>query len=83
MNMQQSLAAGLLILIASGGCQNIARPNWSHPGSAQSQQCQALRYDPYPENDIGPTMVGARPREYQNPPPEASRARWFLGKWGP
>jgi len=61
MNMPQSLAAGLLILIASGGCQNIARPNWSHPGSAQSQQCQALRYDPYPENDIGPTMVGARP----------------------
>lgn len=76
------LAAGLLIAVGTSGCKSTAGPCWLHPGPAQTQQNRALRYDPYPENETGPAMVGARPREYQKPPPEASRARWFLGRWG-
>jgi hypothetical protein len=76
------LAAGLLILAALGGCRGMATPDWSHPGSASVQQKRALRYDPYPENELGPPMTGTRPREYANPPPETSRARWQDGNWG-
>jgi hypothetical protein len=74
--------AGLLALTAMVGCKSVAGPNWCHPGSAKVQQNRALRYDPYPDPDIGPPVVGGRPREYDIPPPEASRARWFLGGWG-
>ena len=76
------LAAGLLILVALGGCRGVASPDWTHPGTASVQQKRALRYDPYPENEPGPSMDGTRPREYANPPPETSRARWYLGNWG-
>jgi hypothetical protein len=80
--MKGPLAAGLVILATAGGCCGIAPPNWGHPGSAAVQQKRALRYDPYPENEPGPSIEGTRPREYANPPPEASRARWTLGNWG-
>jgi len=30
-------------------------------------------FDPYPLNDIGPEVVGARPREFMSPLPEANR----------
>ena len=76
------LAAGLLVSSALAGCASTAKPNWLHPGTAQAQQARALRYDPYPENESGPPMTGDRPREYETPPPEPSRARWFLGNWG-
>jgi hypothetical protein len=81
MNRPWTLATGLLLLIALGGCKGVAKPDLTHPGSAPVQQARALRYDPYPENEPGPAMVGVRPREYQTPPPEPSRARWQLGKW--
>ena len=74
--------AGLLLLTSLGGCKSTAGPSWLHPGSASVQQNRALRYDPYPENESGPAMVGARPREYDKPPPEPSRARWKIGNWG-
>lgn len=73
---------GLILLLASLGCRSTARPDWMHPGSAPVQQARALRYDPYPENEPGPALVGARPRAYDKPPPETSRARWTLGNWG-
>jgi hypothetical protein len=76
------VAVGLLTLTVLGGCKGTAGPCWCHPGPAPTQQTRALRYDPYPENEAGPAMVGVRPREYQKPPPEASRARWEIGKWG-
>ncbi len=77
-----ALAAGVLCTIALAGCQHLARPDWTQPGSAASQQARALRYDPYPENEPGPALVGARPRAYQVGTPEPSRSRWFLGRWG-
>jgi hypothetical protein len=66
------------------GCHNqkgeptMAMPSLAHPRSADIQQKRALRYDPYPETRGGPEMVGVRPREYQNPPAEASAARWHF-----
>ncbi len=54
------LAAGLLILAALGGCRGIAGPSWTHPGTAAVQEKRALRYDPYPEKEPGPSMEGTR-----------------------
>jgi hypothetical protein len=79
--MKRRLAAALVVLATAGGCCRFAGPNWAHPGSAACQQKRALRYDPYPENEPGPSVEGTRPREYANPPPEVSRARWTDGKW--
>ena len=77
-----SLGTGLLLLGVIAGCHSkageptMAMPSLAHPRSADIQQKRALRYDPYPETKVGPEMVGVRPREYQNPPVEASRAKW-------
>lgn len=75
----------LIVLLGSAfglaGCQNMGGPNWLHPGSADVQQRRAIRYDPYPQPDFGPTMDGARPRNYDKPLAEAERSRWYLGDW--
>lgn len=76
------LAAGL-ILAGLAGCAHTAAPNWVQPGTTQAQQARPLRYDPYALNETGaPAMTGDRPREFDKPPPEASRARWEIGNWG-
>ncbi|MGD0384205.1 MAG: membrane or secreted protein [Thermoguttaceae bacterium] len=69
----------LLLFFGLAGCQSTAKPSLAHPGSAQTQQNRAVRFDPYPENDIGPALVGVRPRDYENPIPEPARARWQVG----
>lgn len=42
-------------------------------GSIDRQKARAVVIDPYPLNDIGPEVVGGRPREFAYPMPEASR----------
>jgi hypothetical protein len=76
------LAIGLAFVLFPAGCKSVDKPDLSHPGTAPAQQARALRYDPYPDNESGPAMVGVRPREYDVPPPEPSRARWYLNGWG-
>lgn len=80
MNRSKSFAAGLL-LVALCGCSTTAMPAWTHPGSGEMQRRRALQYDPYPEAEIGASTAGLRPREYDRPPPEPSRARWYYGQW--
>jgi hypothetical protein len=75
--------AAVLLLALLSGCPSVAGPCWLHPGPARVQQTRALQYDPYPQNDEpNSAMAGVRPREYEVPPPEPSRARWTDGKWG-
>ncbi len=38
-----------------------------------TQSERSKYFDPYPLNDIGPEVVGARPREFMSPLPEANR----------
>ncbi len=71
---------GLLYLIAlfvllpvCGGC--LATPNVFHPGTEAHQQDRARIFEPYPENEPGPPIVGGRPREYQNPVAEVDRVK--------
>lgn len=75
------ILAGALAVVA-GGCAGTARPNWFHPGPAAYQQRRAERFDPYPEPDVAPEVVGGRPREFQKPASEPERARRTLPLFG-
>ena len=65
------LVVAVLGLAASGCSSSVARPNWLNPGPVAYQQNQALRYDPYPDDSLGPAVLGGRPREYDRPRPPA------------
>jgi hypothetical protein len=79
MRMLLSPMVGLLVLVAtSAGCRTTATPSFAHPGGAEAQRKQAVRYDPYPDPNIGPSVDGARPRDYQQPMAEPASARWHL-----
>jgi hypothetical protein len=69
-------------LLAASGCQSstFGVPHPLRPGTEQQQQARAQRFDPYPENDIGPPVVGGRPLEYCNPPAEILRVQPRLGE---
>jgi hypothetical protein len=56
----------------------VRKPQLLHPGPASFQRYNATQFDPYPQNDMGPEMVGARPPDYTLPPDEVKRSRQFL-----
>ncbi len=63
-----------LLLVMFAGCAN--RRSWGFPGgqgTVERQKARATIHDPYPLNDIGPEVVGGRPREFFNPQAEAVR----------
>ena len=68
---------GLLTVAACAmGCSPYTRtPNFFHPGPVGPQRTEAIYHDPYPLDDVGPEIVGGRPRGYQRPVPEAVRGR--------
>ena len=49
---------------------------------ALGQQLRAERFDPYPEVDTGPEVVGGRPRDYQVPMSEPARAQQWRSPFG-
>ena len=73
-----SLAFGLTVLIttatiASIGCRG---GGFLPPaGPMAAQQANAAVHDPFPQEDIAPGDLGARPPSYQNPLPEPVRNR--------
>lgn len=71
-----------MLLSISAGCQSLATPNWFRPGPVPVQQARAVQFDPFPEDEIAPGIVGSRPLGYQEPPPETVRARFLPWNWG-
>lgn len=61
----------VLILVAATGCQN--RFNLSPPGTIGEQRARAQLYDPYPDNDLGPPIVGGRPLGFDRPSAQPRR----------
>lgn len=66
------------------GCASLGKPQWLDPGPARQQQRKAVRFDPFMQNDIGPSLFrqysildGSRPRDYAEPVAEVKRARWW------
>ena len=74
--MRKCLPSITLIVLVAAGCQTTDTPDWYDPGSTEYQQSSAQRFDPYPEPDTGPEVMGGRPREFSEPTAEPSRARW-------
>lgn len=75
------LLVGMLLLV---GCSaTVRKPKLFHPGPAGYQRYNATQFDPYPPNDMGPAIVGGRPVDYMQPPPEVVRARQQqpIGPW--
>jgi hypothetical protein len=48
------------------------RPNFGSPGTIGMQRSRAVLFDPFPKNDLGPPVVGGRPREFDTPLSEAT-----------
>ncbi len=61
----------------AGGCAGMPMPDLHRPGRLDEQRTRAVVFDPYPENEAGPPITGARPRDYQKPIAEPGRARWY------
>ncbi len=57
-----------------GAAAGIQGPNWNNPGSLAQQQQRANVFDPFANNEVGPEIVGGRPRDFQKPMTEATRA---------
>lgn len=68
----------VLVAATSAGCAGGPLMN---PPSEQQQRATAQRFDPYPENDTGPPVLGGRPLGYREPIAEPSRARWNPATW--
>jgi hypothetical protein len=71
----------LATLLASAAClplaacnMSVRKPQLLHPGHAKYQRDNAVEFDPYPQNDVGPEIVGGRPPDYAIPPNEVDRA---------
>jgi hypothetical protein len=72
----------LLVLLPSlsVGCRNTPAL-LGPPGTMRQQQLNATLHDPYAGTDIGPEVVGGRPREYQKPLAEPVRSRFVWDNW--
>lgn len=51
-------------------------PNSSPNALLQQERNQAVRFDPYTDNDIGPKVDGGRPPGFGQQLPETVRSRW-------
>jgi hypothetical protein len=69
------LVIAALLAVVAAGCRGVERPNWLSPGRAEVQQARAQEYDPWPEPETGPAIVGGRPMDYQKPPAEVLRVQ--------
>ncbi len=76
-NHRAPILIALAAICLSGCAPEMAqlRQNFSHPGTAAYQRSRAIKHDPYVLNDVGPEVVGGRPREYMIPVNEVERAR--------
>lgn len=88
--MQYKIIASVMLAIGCAmltACSpTIRQPRLFGPGPAPFQQYNATQFDPYPPNDLGPEIVGGRPKDFQKPYNEVERARqhtdqsrWNLG----
>ncbi|MBI3464851.1 MAG: hypothetical protein HY000_17620 [Planctomycetes bacterium] len=57
--------------------QRIVPPRIFRPETAEYQRSEAQQFDPYPQDELGPAVVGGRPPDFQEPPPDPSRGRWL------
>ena len=86
MRLRNAIYVALLAGLAASGCRSVAPPTLYPQGTVEQQQYNAQRFDPYPEPDTAPEIVGARGRENEFPVAQPSRSRWdprtWVQRWG-
>jgi hypothetical protein len=70
---RMTLALMTLATMFSAGCANGRLYNPFRPTDVQAQRIRATVHDPYPDQDKGPPVDDARPRDYQRQTPEPVR----------
>ena len=68
----------IVAVVSLSGCRGIHCPRFEGPGTAEYQRGWAQRYDPYPESQVGPDVLGGRPRDFDVTRAESQRARHFF-----
>ncbi|UUO08180.1 membrane or secreted protein [Blastopirellula sp. J2-11] len=73
LNLRPLALATVAVLAVSqcAGCWPLQRTPLFDPGTMQQQQQRAMAYDPYTNNDLGPEVLGGRPRDFDRPVAEA------------
>jgi hypothetical protein len=73
-----------LVIVDFMGCYSpyIRTPNFAHPGTAAEQRADAERFDPYPDPDAGPPVLGGRPPGFTRPLTETEWARRYVAPPG-
>jgi hypothetical protein len=74
-----ALACGALWLT---GCRTDGRL-LPPAGTIEKQRFSSTVFDPYTDNDIGPEVVGGRPKDFQKPLPDSDRSRLLRKAWSP
>jgi hypothetical protein len=74
----------VLALVFTGlfGCRSDGRL-FPPAGTAQKQRFNATVFDPYADSELGPEVVGARPKDYQKPLSESDKSRLFQKAYSP
>lgn len=68
------LALGAACVALTACSPYVRKPQLLHPGPAGYQRYNATQFDPYPQQDVGPEIVGGRPPDFAVPPNEVERA---------
>jgi len=80
--MSRGLRPFVVALLGAGlvGCQ-LYHPRPGEPRTIEQQRYSAVLHDPFADQDLGPAVVGGRPRDFQRPLAEPVRQRWFVDSW--
>jgi hypothetical protein len=80
------IGLALAALVITVGCntpagmawrQRIVPPRIFRSETVEYQRSEAQQFDPYPQDELGPSVVGGRPPDFQEPPADPSRGRWM------
>lgn len=65
MRLNHSAILICILVLPLSGCY--LRPNFGPPGTIGMQRSRAVLHDPFPSTELGPPIVGGRPRGFDNP----------------
>lgn len=69
-----TLSVAAIVAPLAACSSTVVKPQLCDPGWAPQQRARAVQFDPYPQNDVGPEIVGGRPPDFAVPPNEVTRA---------
>jgi hypothetical protein len=83
---QRLLSLVVVLVLTELGCntptgmawrERVVPPRIFRPETVEYQRSEAQQFDPYPQDELGPAIVGGRPPDFQDPPADPARGRWL------